>query len=543
METRATTRRETSLQVLAGANTSLLRNYPKSEHLEGKLADRFGVEPQRVVVTAGADDALDRCCRAYLETGFEMILPVPGFEMLHRFAANAGGAVVPVTWQGDFPTDEVISKIGSATTLIAMVTPNNPSGGIATAEDLEAVAGAARDQALVIVDQVYAEYADVDLTEVALRLDNVILVRSFSKAWGLAGCRVGYAVAPVEIADVLRSAGNPYPTSGLSLAIAAAQLETGTESLEEHVRQIKTERATLATRLGQLGIEVPDSQGNFLLPDFGTRTRFVFEALRAQGVLVRWFAHREGLETRLRITLPGNTGEFQRLIAALEICLDPQALLFDMDGVLADVSESYDLAIIATARDFDTEISATDIEAEKVAGDASNDWELTRRLLAGRGVEKSLAEITRRFQKHYLGSANGTGLRQRERPLVPISTLASWAGRLPLGVVTGRPRAEADWFLERAGMSPLVQVLVALEDALGKPDPAPIELAMTKLGVQRGWMVGDTPDDVRAALGAGVLPVGVPAPGGSTERRKAALLAAGAAAVLERPTDLEELLP
>ena len=116
------------------------------------------------------------------------------------------------------------------------------------------------------------------------------------------------------------------------------------------------------------------------------------------------------------------------------------------------------------------------------------------------------------------------------------------AKRLPLAVVTGRPRDEARWFLEREGLAPLVRAVVCMEDAARKPDPAPVRLALTRLGVRRAWMVGNTPDDIRAATGASVVPLGIVAPGDDLTATAAALTDAGAARVLDQLTDLEELL-
>ena len=109
------------------------------------------------------------------------------------------------------------------------------------------------------------------------------------------------------------------------------------------------------------------------------------------------------------------------------------------------------------------------------------------------------------------------------------------AARLPLGIVTGRPRAEAQWFLERTGIAHLFGTVVAMEDAPAKPDPAPVRLALERLGVRRAWMVGDTPDDMHAAAQAGVLPFAVAAPGDEAPE--------GGARVLAQLTDLLDLLP
>ncbi len=534
-----------SLEILAAVaslDVAALRDYPNAGTLEEEIAVDLGVDPRRVVVTAGADDALDRLCRAYLRAGRQMVLPIPTFEMLYRFAAIAGGEVVTVPWNERYPVDEVIASIGDATALVAVVSPNNPTGQTVTAEELDRVAAAAPN-AIVLLDHVYVEYADEDLTSTALRHDNVVVVRTFSKAWGLAGCRVGYAVASAAVAGVLRNAGNPYPVSALAVAAVREQRRRGREALNTHVTLIRQERARLATTVEELGLAAPPSQGNFLLVDAGPRVAFVYDALAALGITVRFFPHRPEIATQLRITLPGREDYFHRLTSALAACQRPEALLFDMDGVLADVEESYRRCCIETARAFGVAITRDELAAAVHAGNANNDWELTRRLLRERGVEASLDEVTGTYQDLYLGSPSTPGLRENERLLVPRSTLERLSQRSTLGIVTGRPRDEAAWFLDRVGIADLFQTVVALEDGPLKPDPSPVETALERLAVSRAWMIGDTPDDIEAALGAGVLPIGVVAPGDEAARATASLRSAGAATVLDDITTLEDLIP
>jgi len=258
---------------------------------------------------------------------------------------------------------------------------------------------------------------------------------------------------------------------------------------------------------------------------------------------VRDFPGRAGLETSLRITLPGDPGDFERLTSALDTVLAPQAIVFDLDGVLADVRESQRAAMIATASAYGVSVTMQDIETALRSGDAANDWIVTQRLIGAAGGQADLETVTARFQALYLGTNGSPGLRERERLIVPRALLAGLAKRLPLAVVTGRPRDEARWFLERAEIADLFGAVVCMEDAARKPDPAPVRLALTRLGVRRAWMVGNTPDDVRAAAGAGVVPLGVVAPGDDVAATNAALIDAGAARVLDQLADLEELLP
>ena len=534
-----------ALAELAQADPELLRRYPDVTELTAVLAARWGVAPERVIVTAGADEAIDRICRAFLTSGRVLLLPEPSFEMLDRYAALAGGELARVPWRDDaFPTDAFLERIDERTAVIAVVSPNNPTGGVATLADLRRLAAAAPD-AVILLDHAYAEYADDDLTAAVLDLPNVVVTRTLSKAWGLAGCRVGYAIGTPDVIAVLRAAGGPYPVAGLSIALALRQLARGAAPLAGHVARVREERAALTRQLGSLGLSPRASQANFVFVDCGReeRARFCAAALAALGVLVREFTGRPALATALRITLPGEPAAFERLTRALDTALAPQAIVFDLDGVLADVRESQRAAIIATAAASGVTVTMQDIENALRAGDAANDWIVTRRLIAAGGVRVDLETVTARFQALYLGTAGSSGLRERERLIVPRALLERLSKRLPLAVVTGRPRDEARWFLEREKVVDLFRAVVCMEDAARKPDPAPVRLALTRLGVLRAWMVGNTPDDVRAAAGASVVPLGIVAPGDDLTVTAGALTEAGAARVLDRLADLEELLP
>lgn len=309
------------LAELATAEPDLLRRYPDTSSLEAALAARVGVSPERVIVTAGADEALDRICRAFAGPGRAMLLPDPSFEMLERYAALAGAPLVRVPWSSDaFPIDEIIATVDERIALVAVVSPNNPTGGVASLSDVRRIAAAAPN-ARVLLDHAYVEYADVDLTPAVLDLENVVVVRTLSKAWGLAGCRVGYAIGAAATVAVLRAAGGPYPVAGPSLALALAQLRQGDAGLRAHVSRVRAERDALARLLTSRAISVRASQANFVLADAGPRAMLLREGLRARGVLVRDFPGRAGLETSLRITLPGDAADFARLTAALEALL------------------------------------------------------------------------------------------------------------------------------------------------------------------------------------------------------------------------------
>ena len=315
------------LAELAGADPELLRRYPEVAALEAALAARLAVVPERVIVTAGADEAIDRACRAFLEPDGTLLLPDPCFDMFDRCAALAGGTLVRVPWRaGPFPLDGFLERLDARTAVVVVVTPNNPTGAVATLDQVRRLAAAAPN-ALLVIDHVYVEYAEEDLTPGVLNLPNVLVLRTFSKAWGLAGCRVGYAVGSPYVIGVLRAAGGPYSVAAPSIALAMAQLERGVEPLRAHVARIRVERSQLTTRLAARGVAPQPSQANFVLVECGARAQPIRAALADRGVVVRDFPGRPGLETSLRITLPGNPADFERLCQALDAVLAPGGTL------------------------------------------------------------------------------------------------------------------------------------------------------------------------------------------------------------------------
>jgi histidinol-phosphate aminotransferase len=304
------------LAVLQEGGAELFRRYPDTRPLEGKLAEAFDVDPARAFVSAGADDVIDRCCRAYLDAGLSLLIAAPGFEMFDHYAALSGARVRKVLWSpGPYPIDAMVEAIDESTRVIACITPNNPTGEVATLDDLRLLSEAA-PRALVILDHAYADFADVDLTPAALEMPNVVVVRTFSKAWGLAGCRVGYALGPAPIVRSLRAAGGPFPVSAPSLAVAGALLSQGGEAKNAFVRRIRGERAILFDLLRSVGARPRQSEANFVFAELCERSPGVHERLVAQGVLVRTIMS-AGIPLGLRISLPGDAASFTHLTAAI----------------------------------------------------------------------------------------------------------------------------------------------------------------------------------------------------------------------------------
>jgi HAD superfamily hydrolase (TIGR01548 family) len=518
--------------------------YPWTDRLRALLAERLEIDTDRLIVTCGADDALERAVRSVCCPGRRAVMMQPTYGMPRRYATLSGVEIATVPWwSGPFPVEAVCEAAGEEASMLFLVSPNNPTGSVLTAEEFTEVVERL-PKTLIVHDQAYREFTDpeYDLTRTALEQPNVVLIRTFSKAWGGAGLRAGYAVGDARVMDWMWRVGQPFPVSRLTLEVLEPVVASGADPSRDRIDRVRDERERLRGLLVELGAEALPSQASFVAARFADAP-WVRTAMAALGIAIRGFPGRSELDEWLRTTLPGDDAHYQRLADGFRTVLRPEALLFDLDGVIADESVSYRRAVVETAAAFGCELDIAEVNAAKAAGDANNDWELTRRLLADRGVEIDLDSVIERFEAIYQGTDEAPGLRRHERLLVDPALLEKLGERLPLAVVTGRPRADAERFLDDHDIAGLFDTIVVLDDAPSKPDPAPVWLALDRLGVRHAWMVGDTPDDLRAARGAAALPLGIVAPGDDPAVSGPALEAAGAARILDTLDDLLELLP
>ena len=301
--------------LLGGVPATTLTRYPDASELEGRLADLWGLEPDRVLVTAGADDAIDRTCRRQLAGGRDMITVAPTFEMMPFFARLAGGRVREIpTLIDPAPRTPILERLGDRTGLVTVISPHNPTGGVVPASRMLEIAERLPPGAMLLADLAYVEFAESDPTPALLERDNILVVRTLSKAWGLAGLRVGCLLGSRRAIAALRTFGPPFPLSGPSIWLAERALSLGDRITAAYVAAVRHERDRLRAALLAWGAE-----------PFASEANFVLAASDGSGELVRRF-HRDGIAVRrfrnfpdlIRITLPGDEATFRRVLAVLD---------------------------------------------------------------------------------------------------------------------------------------------------------------------------------------------------------------------------------
>lgn len=263
-----------------------LAAYPEYGPLREALARRLLVPPERVLPTAGADEAIHLLTTAFVGRGDPVVYPVPTFVM-YRFWAELAGARIREVPCGDdmsFPEAGVLRAMRGAK-LALIASPNNPTGAVVSIPGVRRLLRA-NPRCLVVLDEAYHEFHGETALPLLDRFANLVVLRTFSKAYGLAGLRIGCAVAHPVVAAMLAKVQSPYSVNAVAAAVAPVALAD-----RGHVRrcaaEVRRARSFLRRELAGLGIRSYPSRANFVLAEFGPHAAAVAEGLRAEGILVR----------------------------------------------------------------------------------------------------------------------------------------------------------------------------------------------------------------------------------------------------------------
>jgi len=293
-----------------------LARYPERAPVEKIVAEHLGLAPEHVLLTNGVDEAIHLLCEAYLEPQDEVLIVTPTFSMFEIYSAATGAHVTRVQCDSNFqfPIAKLLSRVTPATKLIAIASPNNPTGTVATRDQLLQIASAA-PSAAVLVDEAYFDFHGNTVLFDVKAIPNLFVGRTFSKAYGLAGLRIGILAGPREQMPMVRRVSSPYSVNSVALAVLPVAL-ADSDYLSCYVAQVKTGRGCLQQELFRLGIHAWPSHANFLLLRIGDRHREFVTAMRQRGILVRDRSSDPGCDGCVRITV-GTAEQTDRLIGAL----------------------------------------------------------------------------------------------------------------------------------------------------------------------------------------------------------------------------------
>jgi len=308
------------LRALAKIKPKQFAMYPEYEKSTARIARHFGVRPDELALTNGGDEAI----RVFLDTfadatdvdsSSHILICEPTFPMYRFYAEIAGAGIVACRYDSAlrFPLEEILTALQNRPRLFFLANPNNPTASIVPAKDLRKLLNAATHTAMVF-DEAYSDDSGFTTIPWIRRYPNLFVTRTFSKAAGLAGLRLGAVIGNRESLSLIRRAMSPYPVNVAALVAAEAVLHDGS-TIRRHVQNVRRVREEFAQELRKLGVVTFPSAGNFLLANFGPAGPALFTKLEKKGFLLRPRTHDIGAGF-VRITI-GTSGEMRALLAQI----------------------------------------------------------------------------------------------------------------------------------------------------------------------------------------------------------------------------------
>ena len=308
-------------EVLGRISAGSLTRYPEREPVEALVASYLGLAAPQVALTNGVDEAIHVLFETFLEVGDELLLPVPTYAMYEIYASSTDARVVPVLAADNlkFPFERLLAAITPQTKIISIANPNSPSGSAATRAQLLEIATRA-PHAVLLVDEAYFHFHGETLIDLIGTVPNLMVARTFSKAYGLAGLRLGLLAGPEETMRWVRRVLSPYSVNALALACLPPALED-TAYLDWYVGEILAARTEFEGALDKAGVRRWPSCANFILIEIGAHHAEFVRLMSASGVLVRDRSNDPGCDGRVRITI-GTREQMRQAVVALNEAID-----------------------------------------------------------------------------------------------------------------------------------------------------------------------------------------------------------------------------
>jgi histidinol-phosphate aminotransferase len=316
--------------LLGRISAGSLTRYPERAPVEAIVAQHLGLAPAQVALTNGVDEAIHVLFEAFLEAGDELLLPVPTYTMYEVYSSATDARVVAVQAADDlqFPFERLLAAITPRTKIIAIANPNSPAGSVATRSQLVEIAQRA-PHAVVLVDEAYFHFHNETVIDLLGVVPNLMLARTFSKAYGLAGLRLGLLAGPVELMRWVRRVLSPYSVNSLALACLPPALED-TAYLDWYVSEVLAARGEFEAAIDAAQVRRWPSHANFVLVEIGVQHTEFTRLMSAKGVLVRDRSSDPGCDGRVRITI----GTREQMRQAAVILNDTLATLKTERGIL-----------------------------------------------------------------------------------------------------------------------------------------------------------------------------------------------------------------
>lgn len=512
---------------------TLYTAYPEYTAFLKQLSAAWEVPEDHLLLTNGSDEALFVTSFTFIEPGQDAALTMmPTFSLIPHYLKLVGSRLIEVPYTADFQYDvpAIEQRLNEAAIkLVVLASPDNPIGATVPIETIRRWC-AGYPETLFVIDEAYAEYAGITALPLIHEFNNILITRTFSKAWGMAGLRLGVILGSPLLLEVLQRVRSPYSVNALAVQTASQLLLKQTE-VHQGAQATMRLKAKVLEVVQSRGYRIVEGKANFFLMGVGLDAAGFCNFFREQGILLRDQSGRPMLQGWVRVSM-GTEPEMERFLSVLDELRQKRILLFDMDGTLVDTRQSFDRTIAHVVEKHSGQpLVSGELSTLRAQGGFNDDWDAIVELLRQRGHQKTYTEIAQEASALYLTLALAA-----ETWLIPQDVLMTLRQRYRLGVATGRFRPEFDpiW---KERFEPLFEVVACQDDQLGcakKPAPELLKFALSSMNAEGGIYIGNSVDDMQAAKAAGLLAVGV-----TTTNDIETLRQAGADFVIESLSKLE----
>jgi len=510
--------------------------YPEYQAFINDLAVFLGVPADCVMLTNGSDEALDVIPRTFIEPKVgTALITKPSFHMIqHNLKlAEAYTDIVYLTPELQYPIEELTHYLNQKPyTLAVFATPDNPTGAVLPKENVLEWAKV-HPQTVFVMDEAYAFYrpdAESALQD-AIHTPNVLVTQTFSKAWGLAGLRLGYIVGHPTMLGYIKRVRSPYSVNAQAVAMAHKLLEDA-HTVRRATEDTLFRKQELMQRLEERGYALRSGPTNFFLMNLGGQAGNFTQFASTLGILVRNQSQQALLNGWVRVST-GSEGENLQFLDVLNVFNKVSALVFDLDDTLVDTSQSFDKVVAYMVnKNSEVPLGIKELNLLRAEGGYNDDWDAIQELLRRRNVDLDRDTIQTQGSVIYHNLA-----KEAEKWLLNKDDLKAIAERYRLFIFTGREQSEYDgvWSEEMNPLFEKVYCSDAVENLARKPAGDYLTHIKRTHMLEHAWYIGNSVDDMKAAKAAGFLALGV-----CTTFTADQLREAGADAIIESPTDLKE---
>ena len=502
----------------------------------------YNIDKDNILLTNGADEAIATVFNTYLSCDNSVLTVTPTFSMpkIYTQIIGANYIEIPYAKKWEFPLDNFLNKLktNDSIKVVHLTTPNNPTGEIICQNIIDEILKNATNK-LIVIDETYANYCEKSYLNLIKTYNNIVVIKSMSKDFALAGLRLGVVFSNSYNISNLKKVISPYSVNSFAAKAAIYALKDS-----QHFYNIKNKINIIKNELFELfkaqGFIPYKSFANFILCDFSDKAQFIYQKLKNNNVLVKKFEN-DILRNNIRITIPNDTG-LKKIKQLIKI---KPTVVFDMDGVLIDVSNSYKTAIKQTFKHFvGAELNDEDIIKAKNTGKLNNDWDLTQYLISKAGFEINIDEIIQKFQSIYWDK--GKGVINNETLIISPNVLKELSEKYHIALFTGRPKIEANHSLKHFKIDQYFDFKITMDDVpyhKQKPDILGLTKIFKNMMTNKLYYLGDSVADIICAKKFNenynycCISIGI-----NTHNNKDILLDYGADEVLDNANEILEYL-